>query len=143
MRHRVKKIKFTSGIDANRMLMRKLAVNFLSKGYLQTTLIKARALKTHIEKLVSKMKVKSESNKNYLLRYLAETKIVNDGFDRVGPALNKIKGGYVRVIKIGMRSADGASMAKVEWVYPVLKEEEKLKVKKPKDEKPNPANKTS
>ncbi|MBI5127603.1 50S ribosomal protein L17 [Candidatus Roizmanbacteria bacterium] len=129
MRHGVKKIKFTSGIDANRMLMRKLAVNFLSKGYLQTTLIKAKALKTHLEKLVSKMKVKNESNKNYLLRYLAETKIVNDCFDRVGPALEKIRGGYVRIIKVGMRSADGSSMAKVEWAYPVLKEEKKTQVK--------------
>ncbi len=140
MRHGVKKIKFNAGIDANKMLVRKLALSFLSKGYLQTTLPKARVLKTHIEKLVSKMKVKNEANKNFLLRYLADGQAVNDGFDRVGPALMKINGGYIRIVKLGMRTDDGAAMAKVQWAYPVVKEE----VKKPlKNEKSNKTDKTS
>lgn len=140
MRHGVKKIKFNWGKDANKMLMRKLAVNFLSKGYLQTTLSKAKALRPYLEKLVSKMKVKSEANKNYLLRYLGDEKIVNNGFKVIGPALSKINGGYVRIIKMNIRSTDGATMTKIVWVYPVVLEEVK-KIKK--DEKPNTTNKTS
>jgi len=140
MRHGVKKIKFNWGKDANKMLMRKLAINFLSKNYLQTTLSKAKALKPYLEKLVSKMKVKSEANKNYLLRYLGDEKIINNGFKVIGPALSKINGGYVRIVKMNMRSADGATMARIAWAYPVVLEEVK-KIKK--DEKPNPANKTS
>ncbi len=130
MRHGVKKIKFSFGHDANKMLMRKLAVNFLAKGYLETTLTKAKSLKTHLEKLVSKMKSKNEANRNHLLRYLANTNIVEDAFDRVGPALNKVVGGYVRVVKLGMRSSDGSLMAKVEWAYPVVREEKKIEVHK-------------
>lgn len=123
MRHGVKKIKFNFGRDANKMLMRKLAVNFLSKGYLETTLAKAKSLKTHLEKLISKMKSRNEANKNFLLRYLANSDVVEDAFNRVGPALSKIVGGYVRVIKRGLRSSDGSLMAKVEWAYPVVSEE--------------------
>lgn len=136
MRHRVKKIKFNWGKDANRMLMRKLAINFLSKGYLQTTLSKAKALRPYLEKLVFKMKVKSEANKNYLLRYLGDEKIVNNGFKIIGPALSKINGGYIRIVKMNMRNADGATMARITWVYPVVLEEVK-------NEKPNTTNKTS
>lgn len=121
MRHRVKKIKFNFGKDANKALIRKLAINFLDKGYLQTTLTKAKILKSYIEKLVTKMKIKNESNKNYLLKYLGNKKIVEDGFDRIGPALLKVQGGYVRIIKIGTRNNDGSLLAKIEWVYPVVK----------------------
>jgi len=130
MRHKVKKIKFNFGKDANRALIRKLAVNFLDKGYLQTTLAKAKVLKSHLEKLVTKMKLKSEANKNFLLKYLASKKVVDDGFTRVGPALFKIQGGYVRIIKLGPRSSDGSPMAKVEWAYPVVKEIVKKETKK-------------
>lgn len=121
MRHKVKKIKFNFGKDANRSLMRKLAVNFLNKGYLETTFTKAKAVKSYIEKLITKMKIKNESNKNYLLKYLGNKKIVEDGFNRVGPALSKIQGGYVRIIKLGIRNSDGSLLAKIEWAYPVVK----------------------
>lgn len=135
MRHNVKKIKFNFGRDANRMLMRKLAVNFLNHGYLQTTLSKAKALKPYIEKLVSKMKANSEANKNFLLRNLGDVKVVADCFKRVGPALAKINGGYVRIIKQGNRNDDGAPLAKVEWAYPVVKESASTKVTADKGKK--------
>lgn len=162
MRHQSNKIKFNSGRDANRMLMRKLAVSFLDHGYLQTTLAKAKTLKPHLEKLVTKMKIKNEANKNFLLRYLGDIKIVNDGFDRVGQALERVIGGYVRVIKQGMRNDDGAPLARVEWAYPVVKsvstkvstsaktlvdktlDKSKSEVKKvKKNEKPNKTDKIS
>lgn len=130
MRHQVKKIKFNYGRDANRMLMRKLAVNFLTSGYLKTTISKARALKTHLEKLVSKMKVRTEANRNYLLRYLGDEKVIENGFKVIGPALQKVSGGYVRIVKIDMRFSDGAVMSRVEWAHPVVLETEKSKVKK-------------
>ncbi len=145
MRHRVKKIKFNFGHDANKQLLRKLAVNFLANGRLQTTLSKAKVLKPHLERLVTKMKTRNEANKNYLLRYLGDYKTVVDGFDRVGPALSKINGGYVRIVKLGPRNDDGAPLAKIEWVYPVVKESAPLKVKaeKKNNEKPDKTNKTS
>ena len=146
MRHGVKKIKFNYGRDANRMLLRKLAVNFLSKGALVTTLAKAKALRPYLEPLVSKMKTTSEANRNYLLRFLGNEKVIKSGFEVVGPALSKVSGGYIRIIKMGMRSADGATMAKVEWAYPVILEVDKPEVKKvktTKDEKSKSADKTS
>lgn len=120
MRHRVKKIRFKGGKDATDMLVRKLAKNFLYRGKIQTTFKKAKVLKTVVEKLMQKTKNKTEANKNYLLRYLSDNQLIDLLFENVGPSLKDKVGGYVRVIKLGVRSTDGAAIAKLEWVYPVV-----------------------
>jgi large subunit ribosomal protein L17 len=122
MRHRVKKIKFSDGIDANRALVRKLAVNFFLKGKLTTTLFKAKTMKPVIERLVEKMKVKTESNVNYLKQKLDSRAVITMAFKDISPVIGKINGGYVRVIKLGKRGSDGAEMGRIEWVYPVVKQ---------------------
>ncbi len=134
MRHKVKKIKFKKGQDANQMLMRKLLINFLSHGHIETTITKAKVLKSLLEKLISKAKVKNEANKNYLLKKLGKISYVNDCFDRIGQALKNINGGYVKIVRLGLREGDGALKARVEWAYPILNEKndkkEKIKNKK-------------
>lgn len=122
MRHRVKKIKFSKGVDANRALVRKLAVNFFLKGKLSTTLSKAKAIKPVIERLVEKMKVKTESNLNYLKQKLNNKEVIEMAYRDIGPTVIKINGGYVRVIKLGQRESDGAETARIEWVYPIIKQ---------------------
>lgn len=122
MRHRVKKIKFSNGIDANRALTRKLAVNFFLKGKLTTTLSKAKAIKPVIEKLIEKMKVKTESNLNYLKQKLDNKEVLEIAYKDISPVIVKINGGYIRVVKLGKRESDGAETARIEWVYPIIKQ---------------------
>jgi len=122
MRHGVKKIKFSNGIDANRALTRKLAVNFFLKGKLSTTLSKAKAMKPVIERLIEKMKVKTESNLNYLKQKLDRKEVIEMAYKDISPTIAKINGGYVRVIKLGQRESDGAETARIEWVYPIIKQ---------------------
>lgn len=133
MRHRVKKIKFRAGYDANKMLVKKLVVNFLERGKITTTLKKAKVLKSVIERLVEKAKEKTESNKNYLLRHVTDKKTIKFLFETVGPTLKKTVGGYVKVVRLGARDSDGTETARLEWAYPIVieeKEEKKPKVKK-------------
>jgi len=122
MKHGVKKIKFSDGYDANRALVRKLAVNFFLKGKLTTTLSKAKAIKPVIEKLIEKMKVKTESNLNYLKQKLDNKGVLEMAYRDISPVIAKINGGYVRIIKLGKRNSDGAEMGKVEWAYPIIKQ---------------------
>lgn len=122
MRHRVKKIKFSDGYDANRALVRKLAVNFFLKGKLTTTLAKAKAIKPVIEKLIEKMKVKTESNLNYLKQKLDSKEVLKIAYKDISPVIAKINGGYVRVVKLGKRESDGAEVGRIEWVYPIIKQ---------------------
>lgn len=122
MRHKVKKIKFSDGIDANRALVRKLAVNFFLKGKLTTTLAKAKAIKPVIERLIEKMKVKTESNVNYLKHKLDSKEVLLIAYRDISPVIAKINGGYIRITKLGKRESDGAEVGKIEWVYPVIKQ---------------------
>ncbi|MFA6017340.1 MAG: bL17 family ribosomal protein [Patescibacteria group bacterium] len=122
MRHRVKKIKFSNGIDANRAMTRKLALNFFLKGKLSTTLSRAKAIKPVIERLVEKMKIRTEANVNYLKEKLDDERILEIAYRDIGPVVAKINGGYIRIIKLGQRESDGAEAARIEWVYPIIKQ---------------------
>jgi len=134
MKHRVKIKKFGYGIDANRMLFRKLMLNFLQNAKLTTTLSKAKALKSDLERVISKSRVKTESNKNYLLKFFPN-KVVHDVmFEQVGKTFSKLTGGYVRVVRLNERVTDGTMIARVEWAHPIVikwaDKEEKATAKK-------------
>lgn len=111
------------------MLVRKLTKNFLINAKIETTLKKAKVLKSVVEKLVEKTKVETEANKNFLLSKLEDKKLVIRIFKEVGSNLKDKVGGYVRVIRLGARRSDGSEMARLEWAYPVIKSEEVKKVK--------------
>jgi large subunit ribosomal protein L17 len=98
-----------------------LAVNFFLKGKLTTTLFKAKTMKPVIERLVEKMKVKTESNVNYLKQKLDSRAVITMAYNDINPVVAKINGGYVRVIKLGKRGSDGTEMGRIEWVYPIVK----------------------
>lgn len=130
MYHRIKKIKFRAGSDANQMLVKKLFLNFLKNGKITTTLKKTKVLKSVIERLVEKAKIQNEANKNYLMHYITDAKMTKFLFETVGPAIKKIAGGYVRIVRLGARESDGTEIARLEWAYPIVIEEKKPEVKK-------------
>lgn len=119
MKHRINKIKFKNGKDANKMLVRKLLINFVRYGKLTTTDKKAKVLKSSIEKLVEKAKESTQANTNYLLRYMVTKDVVDFMYKEVGPVCKEKVGGYVRIEKLLPRESDNAPMAQVVWAYPV------------------------
>lgn len=121
MKHRLGKKKFGNGYDANKMLMRQLCRNFFLEQKTTTTKERAKAMQIVIEKMVSKAKVKSEANKNEMLKYFGEQAIVEKLFETVGPAFEKINGGYTKVSLIAQRKSDGAMMAQITWAHPLTK----------------------
>jgi len=148
MRNKVKKMKFRKGKNASKATMRKLAVNFIDKGKVKTTLAKAKSLKSLIDRLVFKAKEKKESTKNILLKHLGEEKAMNKLFNTIAPKFNDRNSGFVRVIKLGERLGDGAEMGKVEWVKPILEVQSsefkvQSKQKQKENGKANNANQTS
>ena len=130
MRHRSKKIKFNYGKDAKDMLVRQLASNFLIKGVMVTTLKKAKVTRSEVERLVSKSKIKSEANKNIILRRIAQEHIVTMLFETIGPVFKSVIGGYTRIIKLQQRKTDGAQIVRLEWTLPVVYTSQKMSVEK-------------
>lgn len=125
MWHGVKKFKFRKGKDANKMLIRKLAGNFLKNNKLETTEAKAKAIKPLIERMIQKTKTISQANKNYLLKYLADVNLVEKLFKEVGPTQKDRKSGYLKITRLNQRASDGAMLVRLNWVTPVIAEVKK------------------
>jgi large subunit ribosomal protein L17 len=133
MRHGFKKAKFANGMDADRMLMRKLMVNFFTHGKIASTISKIKALRPEVEKAVTKIKKGGEADKNYLLQKLGGNyEKLAEVFKEIASQLNKVQSGYTKIIKQGNRESDGALTAQLTWAYPVVlpKEAKVVKAKK-------------
>lgn len=134
MKHRVKTIKFNRGQDANQMMVKKLLINFLKSSQLIITEKRGKALKMYLDKILTKAKEKNEANKNYLLRYFPQQKIVDVLFAQVGPSIQNINGGYTSLTKLNQRDSDGAYMVRIQWAHPITidweEKKEEIKLEK-------------
>ena len=130
MRHGVKKIKFSRGVDFNRNLIRQLTISFLKKGAVKTSFPKAKTLKRVLDSLLSKTQNKTPATTRVLYKALGASEMVKAALN-LGKSLGKRTGGYVRIVKLENRAGDGAAMARLELLsipeYMTAKEE----VKKP------------
>jgi large subunit ribosomal protein L17 len=81
-----------------------------------TTLAKAKALRKHIEPMITRSKDNSTLNRRVVFSYLQNKEAIKELFDVVGPAVANRPGGYVRVIRLGYRHGDAAEMALIELV---------------------------
>ena len=115
MRKRVFGRKFKRDANERRALLNGLMNDLVLKGSIKTTEQKAKAIKGSVEKLVTKAKRQGEKAERLLQPYLtpaAVEKVIND----LAVRFANRPGGYVRIIKLGERFGDNASMAVIEWV---------------------------
>lgn len=77
---------------------------------------KAKALKKHIEPLITKSKSNTTHNRRVVFSYLSNKEAVTELFSTVAAAVAARPGGYTRVIRTGFRKGDGAEMAMIELV---------------------------
>ena len=81
-----------------------------------TTVAKAKALKKHIEPLITKSKENTTHNRRVVFSYLSSKEAVSELFSTVAAKVANRPGGYTRVIRTGFRKGDGAEMAMIELV---------------------------
>lgn len=126
MEHKTKKIKFKYGKDANKMIIRKLIVNFLKRGEITTTVKKIKVLKAQIDRLVSYAKKKKI---NELLKKINNLRLVNFLINKVVPVFKDRNSGYTTFKRVKIRLSDGSELAKLKWVKPVVISQKKIKEK--------------
>ncbi|MCX7996357.1 MAG: bL17 family ribosomal protein [Patescibacteria group bacterium] len=146
MKHQIKKIKFRGGKDANKMLMRKLCVNFLSEGVLTTTEAKAKAVKSVLDKIIARAAKESESSRRFIQQQVGRRKLVDALITKVGPKVKEIQGGYVSLKRAHIRINDGSQMVTVRWAHEIeslMREEPEAPAKKKSKSKPQQITKTS
>jgi len=109
--HGLRKLNRTS---AHRLAMlRNMTVSLLRHEEIRTTLPKAKELRRVAEPMITLGKKPSLANRRLAFDRLRDRDIVAKLFDDLGPRFAKRNGGYTRILKIGFRKGDNASLALV------------------------------
>ena len=116
MRHRRRTQRFNRKLNHRRAMFRNLMVSLVEHGRIRTTVEKAKELKRHIERAVTKAKDGDLAAFRLLLSRIANEGAVRKLIKEVSPKFKDRKGGYTRLIKLGKRPGDMAEMAFIEWV---------------------------
>ncbi|NPA33226.1 MAG: 50S ribosomal protein L17 [Aquificae bacterium] len=117
MRHRVKKKHFDRTKEQRLALYRALARALILDERIETTVERAKALRSFIEPLVELGKEGTLHARRLALSRLPDKPAISKLFEEIAPRFEDRKGGYIRIIKLPLRrKGDGAQMAIVEWV---------------------------
>ena len=116
MRHG-KKINHLGRKTAHRKsMLANMACSLIEHKSINTTVAKAKALKKYIEPLITKSKSDSTHNRRIVFSYLKNKYAVTELFRDISVKIGDRPGGYTRIIKLGNRLGDNASMAMIELV---------------------------
>ena len=116
MRHNKKFNHLGRTADHRRALLANLAISLIMHKRITTTLAKAKALKKYVEPLVTRAKNDSTNSRRVVFSYLQNKEAIKELFGPIADKVGDRPGGYTRIIKLGSRLGDAASMAFIELV---------------------------
>ena len=97
-------------------MLANMACSLIEHKRINTTVAKAKALRQYVEPLITKSKSDTTHNRRIVFRNLKDKYAVSELFRDVAVKVGDRPGGYIRIIKLGNRQGDNASMAMVELV---------------------------
>jgi large subunit ribosomal protein L17 len=131
MRHQKKTIKLGRTAEHRKALLANQVCSLIEHERIKTTLAKAKAVRPLAEKMVTLGKNGSLHARRTALAVLRQKNAVKKLFDNIAPRSTSRNGGYTRIIRLGQRKSDSASIAFIEWVDAAQAVEEK----EPKEDK--------
>lgn len=116
MRHG-KKVNHLGRTTAHRKAMlSNMACSLIEHKRINTTVAKAKALKTFVEPLITKSKTDTTHSRRVVFSHLKQKEVVAELFRDVAAKVGDRPGGYTRIIKTGNRLGDNAEMCMIELV---------------------------
>ena len=116
MRHR-KKINSLGRKAAHRKeTMSSMATALILNKRINTTVAKAKALRTYVEPLITRSKTDNTHSRRMVFSYLKNKHAVSELFREVSQKVAERPGGYTRILKTGFRKGDAAEMCFIELV---------------------------
>lgn len=116
MRHGDKINNLGRTASHRKALLSNLSCQLIEHKRIVTTLAKAKALRTHIEPLITKAKNNTTHHRRLVFSYLQDKAAVTELFSTIADKIGTRPGGYTRIIKLGIRKGDNAEMAMIELV---------------------------
>ncbi|OUR65160.1 50S ribosomal protein L17 [Methylophaga sp. 42_25_T18] len=116
MRHRNSGRKLNRNSSHRKAMFKNMAVSLMEHEIIRTTLPKAKELRGVVEPLITLGKKDSVANRRLAYSRLGDRQAVTKLFTDLGPRSDSRPGGYIRILKCGLREGDKAPMAIVELV---------------------------
>jgi large subunit ribosomal protein L17 len=116
MRHRKAGRKFNRNSPQRKALKKGLAISIIEHESIKTTLAKAKEIRGFLEPLVTLAKENTVANQRLAYARLQSKEAVAKLFDELGPRFKDRPGGYLRVVKRGLRPGDKSPAAQIEFV---------------------------
>jgi len=114
MRHRRAGWKLGRNTEHRRALLRNLVTSLIVEERIETTVTKAKAMRPHVEKMITLGKRGDVAARRLAASYLMTRDAVDKLFDTISPRYGDRAGGYLRIIHSGFRRGDASEMAFVE-----------------------------
>lgn len=116
MRHRKSGRKLNRNSPHRKAMFRNMTSSLVEHELIKTTLPKAKELRRVAEPLITLAKNDTVANRRQAFARLRNKEAVAKLFDELGPRFQDRPGGYLRVLKCGLRPGDSAPMAYVELI---------------------------
>ncbi len=113
-RHGYRKLNRTSAHRA--ALLKNLSIALIEREKIETTVPKAKELRSFVEKLITAAKRGDANAHRVVFATLQCKESVKKLMNEIAPRFEDRKGGYTRITKTRIRRGDAASMAFIELV---------------------------
>ena len=97
-------------------MLRGLVTYLLENGKIETTLARAKQVRSMAEKMITLGKKNTLASRRAALAYITKEDVVTKLFNEIAPGYANRNGGYTRILKLGPRRGDAAEMAIVALV---------------------------
>lgn len=97
--------------DHRRAMLRGMVTLLLEKGKVETTLTRAKEVRSVAEKMITLGKKNTLATRRQALAYITKEEVVKKLFNEIAPKYAERNGGYTRIYKLGPRRGDAAEMA--------------------------------
>ena len=114
MRHRVGGWKLGRNTEHRRALLRNLVTSLIVEERIETTVPKAKAMRPHVEKMITLGKQGNVAARRQAAAYLMTSEAVDKLFNTLSPRFGDREGGYLRIVRTGFRPGDGGEKAFIE-----------------------------
>ena len=102
--------------DQKKAMMRAMVTYLLENGQIETTVTRAKEVRSAAEKIITIGKKSDLHSKRQVYAYVTKESVSKKLFDEIAPKYADKNGGYTRIVKIGPRRGDAAEMAIIKLV---------------------------
>lgn len=116
MRHLCRVPQLGKPADQRKALLRSLTTELIRHGRITTTKVRAKAVQSEVERMITLAKDGSLSARRRAMGYIYDKQLVHALFEQAKDRYGNRQGGYTRILRTVPRRGDNAVMAIIELV---------------------------